>query len=114
MRNSTPKYDRIKEYIEANYNTITLKSLAEHFGYSEKYMSRLISNYFGTSFQKLISSLRMKQGIYFLVSTNLTVEEIAHKLGFKQSANFYRMISNELGVTPSQIRVRCAVGKNEL
>ena len=104
MCTSTPKYEKIKEYIEANYSTVTLKCLAKQFGYSEKYMSRLIRNYFGTSFQKLIGSLRIKKGAYLLASTNFTVEEIAHKVGFKQSANFYRLMNRELGLTPNQIR----------
>ena len=101
---STPKYEKLKEYIEANYSTVTLKNLAKQFGYSEKYMSRLIRNYFGTSFQKLISSLQIKNGTYLLANTNLTVEQIAHTVGFKQSANFYRLMNRRLGLTPSQIR----------
>lgn len=97
--------EKILEYIEASYNVVSLGNLADHLGYSEKYMSHLVKELFGTSFSKLVRSIRIKKAVFFLLNTDLTIEEISHELGFKHSSNFYRLIGNELGVTPNQIRL---------
>lgn len=97
---------KIMHYIELEYKSISLKQLSKHFGYSEKYMSRLIKELFGIGFIKLLNSIRLKKGLFYLLNTEMTIEEIAHELGFKNSSNFYRLMNNELGLTPNRVRLK--------
>ena len=58
----------------------------------------------GISFQEIKDSLRRDQAVVLLSKTNLTIQDIASRLGFSEPAAFNRAFKKWTGYTPGQIR----------
>lgn len=72
-----------------NYATITLKDIAEHFNYTEYYLTKFIKTHTGQNASRLLIEMRLSKACELLVETNSYVEEIAYKVGYKSSGYFY-------------------------
>ena len=100
---SRKAYD-ISAYIEEHHNSVTLNSLAAHFGYTPEYTSRLIRKITGSSFMELLSESRMKHAIALLNSTSLPVSNVANAVGYESTENFIRVFKKRYSMTPSAYR----------
>jgi AraC-like DNA-binding protein len=58
----------------------------------------------GTSFRSLVDELRMGLSVKYLRDTSLTVEEIAHTLGFSEPTNFRQAFRRWTRVSPQKFR----------
>lgn len=58
----------------------------------------------GTSFQGLLSEVRLKLSQHYLTRTNLSIPEIAFLLGYSEQNSFYRSFRDWTGFTPEQAR----------
>ena len=75
----------ILSYIYAHATEkLTLSSVAGAFFISESTLSKRISDITGTTFTKLLTSIRIEKVSDFLVYTDLTLDEIAASLGLKR------------------------------
>lgn len=99
-------FARIIRYIQENYETVTLSELAEMLHYSESYMSRIIKKYLKTTFSDLVRNLRLTRAADYLVTTEMTVNQIAEAVGFDSSDHFTRLFKRSFGVTPTDYRSR--------
>lgn len=95
----------IIEYMQKNYNTITLSHLAEFFNYSERQMHRIIKNATGMTFSDNIKKIRMDQAKELLANPNITICEIADILGYYDASNFRKMFKSCFGISPQQYRI---------
>ena len=100
---SRKAYD-ISAYIEEHHNSVTLNSLAAHFGYTPEYTSRLIRKITGSSFMELLIESRMKHAIALLKSTSLPVSNVANAVGYESTENFIRVFKKRYSMTPSAYR----------
>lgn len=91
-------------YIQNNYQTLTLSSLAEYYHYTEPYLSRLIRQNTGKTFTELIKSLRLNEAVKYLLNTDMKVAEIAEKVGYNSTDHFSRTFRAEYHVSPQQYR----------
>lgn len=91
---------QITAYIEANCDTVSLKSAAAHFGYHPVYLSRLLPEKTGKTFSELLLAARMQRSQLLLTHTELSVEKIAAMLGYSNSSNFYKAFKAYYGVSP--------------
>lgn len=94
----------IIEYMQKNYNTITLSHLAKFFNYSERQMHRIIKTATGMTFSDNIKKIRMGHAKELLSNPNLTVHEIADILGYYDVSNFRKIFKSYFGITPQQFR----------
>ncbi len=94
----------ILNYMYENYSTITLRSTAEHFHYSESYLSNLFRQNFGETFTQSLRRHRMNRAKEYLVTTRWHLEEICEAIGYKDTTQFIRNFKEEFGVTPGQYR----------
>ncbi len=94
----------IISYIQANYQTATLKGTAEHFNYTVPYCSRLIKQLTGNNFTKLLREIRLQQAEIFLRATNISIENLALHLGYENSETLIRIFKKNRNMTPSQYR----------
>lgn len=94
----------IIQYIHANYNTITLASLAEHFHKSKSYLCRYIKQETGYSPTQLLKEVRMKQAALMLKDSQCTVEEIMLKVGYTDISYFYKAFKECYSMTPMMYR----------
>jgi AraC-like DNA-binding protein len=92
------------EYIDHNYKDGTLEELADKTGYSTAYLSRLLKSYTGNNFKQLLQTRKLQQAAYYLENTTLTTEKIIEKIGYENSAYFYRKFSDKYGCSPRQYR----------
>lgn len=58
----------------------------------------------GTSFRELLEELRMEQADRWLLEGELTITEIAHRLGYSDSGNFSRAYRRAKGMSPREAR----------
>ncbi len=94
------------EYIDHNYKNGTLEELAAGTGYSTAYLSRLLKSYTGQNFKQLLQTRKLQQAAYYLENTTLTTEKIIEKIGYENSAYFYRKFSEKYGCSPREYRKR--------
>ncbi len=94
------------EYIDHNYTHGTLEELATQTGYSTAYLSRLLKSYTGQKFKQLLQTRKLQQAAYYLENTTLTTEKIIEKIGYENSAYFYKRFSQKYGCSPREYRKR--------
>ena len=94
----------LMSFLAVNYNHITLHSTAEFFGYSEIYLGQLIKKITGASFSSIICRLQMDHAAEMLLNSNLSLTEIAQKIGCYDSSHFTRKFKKYYGMTPGKYR----------
>ena len=95
---------KITEYIYENSATVTLEELAYVFSYNPSYLSRMIRENCRINFLELVKECRLEKAIMLLASTEDTVEEIAHMVGYRNSTPIYQGIRQKFGISPTEYR----------
>lgn len=91
-------------YIQNNYQTVTLESVAEQFHLSEPYVSKYIKDKSGKTFGEHVARIRMKRAKTLLKNGNMTVENIAYAVGYQNVEHFNRTFKKSFDMTPIQYR----------
>lgn len=94
----------ILQFIEENYQHISLQTLAEKFHYTPQRMSALIKELTGTGFSNYILEKRMTAADDFLLHTNLKIKDISTSCGYINQEHFIRTFRKYYGVTPNEYR----------
>ena len=94
----------ILNYIQSNYNNLSISDLSKFFNYSERHISRLIKEYTGETFVELVRRLKMKKAGVMLKNPQITIEIVAESVGYSTLSHFYRTFKNYYGVTPIEYR----------
>ena len=85
--------DSLLAYINENYaEEIDLETMAEHFGYSKYYFSRMFNGALGTSITDYVSAVRLIHALDMLRRTGCTVSQAALECGFSSLPTFYRVL----------------------
>lgn len=96
---------KIIHYINKHYTeALTLTSIAESFGFSTSYITKLFRNFLGKGTVDYINDLRLADACEYLVSSNLTIGEISNRIGFQNQYYFDRLFKRKYGVTPKEFR----------
>ena len=83
----------------------TIEQLANEFGCSSRTLRRDLAKV-GTSYQSLLSEVRIELAKELLLNTDMSVEDIGERLGYSDPANFRRAFKVWLKQTPAQFRCR--------
>ncbi|WP_167859283.1 helix-turn-helix domain-containing protein [Paenibacillus cymbidii] len=95
----------IIHYIEENFATdLYLEKIAMEVGISSKYVSRMFKEKTGVNLTDYISMYRMTKAKELLVQTNLSINEIAERVGIFSRATFLRIFKKFEGVSPNEFR----------
>ena len=92
------------EYIQNNFRTITLDSLAAVFSYNKSYLSRLILQLTGESFIEIVTRMKLQVGCDFLESTDFSRDQIAEAIGYNTGDYFSKAFKRVYHMSPSQYR----------
>ncbi len=93
----------ILSYIQNHYTTsITMSGMAETFGYSRSYLSKIFKESFNCTFLEYISSLRCRKAAMLLKEKDSSILEISMMSGFDCVRTFYRVFKKHYHMTPSQ------------
>ena len=68
------------------------------------YLSTLFKTETGTTYSQYLRALRVKKAADLMRTTNLKVYEIAERVGYSDTASFYRVFKEELGVSPARYK----------
>ena len=102
---------RITTYMREHYREdLKLSDLAETFGYSDAYLSRMFREYAKVNFKTYLQDIRMAYACRDLLNTDHTIGQIAMDNGFCSSRGFAKDFKKRYGILPSQIERR---GKSE-
>lgn len=91
---------------------LCLNAIADLMGMSPVYLGRLFKALTNKSVGDHITSHRMEVAKGLLEKTNLSVGEIAGRIGILNKSHIYTLFRQEYGVTPSEYRRSC--GKQDL
>jgi YesN/AraC family two-component response regulator len=96
----------IVDYLQASYmdSNICLTTVAERFSLSDVYLSQFFKEQTGQNFSDYIETIRIKQAIDLLISTNLTITEIAEKVGYCSTNTFCRAFKRINGISATKYR----------
>ncbi len=97
--------DSILNYIYAHSSEkLTLSKVAEVFFLSESGLGKRITETTGTTFVKLLTSIRVDRVSDFLIYTQLTLDEIAKLVGFVDASHLSKHFVAKVGITPNKYR----------
>lgn len=105
IHQQSDRMSTILQLIQAQMQTITLRSLAYQLGYSYAYLSRLIKSSTGRSFIDLRRDIRLEHAARLLRETEQTVDSIAHSCGYETRNQLYVQFKAHYGQTPIQYRI---------
>lgn len=95
----------ILEYIMEHYQEgLTLQSVAEAHFLSVPYLSSFFKKNIGITFTEYYNNLRMHYAMDDLLTTDLSIEDIAHQNGFPDSRTFLRLFKEKYQMLPSVFR----------
>lgn len=98
-------FNEILEYVNNNYEkSMGLDDYAKQFHISSNYISRMFKKYTKVSFITYINELRIKKALELLKDTDLSIKEIAQKVGYNNLNYFYKNFRTITGITPKAFR----------
>ncbi len=103
----TKKDDRLMQmlnYIQGNYQTVTLEDMAKVFHLSTPYISKYIREKSGKTFGEQVSAVRMKRAKTLLKNGNMTIENISYSVGYPNAEHFSRVFKKLYKMSPAQYR----------
>lgn len=96
----------ITGYIRENYTKeLSLEMVADRFGYSPSYLSRMFRKYAQTNYKTYLQNVRIEYGFQELANTDHTIGEIALNNGFPNQKAFTREFKKKYGILPSEYRI---------
>lgn len=82
----------------------TLTSLAKKYGISANKINQSFANKYGQTIYSFLSIQRLDQAYQALLSTNVPMKILAHKIGYSHVNHFITAFKKKFGVTPGSIR----------
>jgi YesN/AraC family two-component response regulator len=92
------------DYVNTHYreNNVTLRTVADIFSYTEKYLSHFFKNKMGVGFNEYLGELRLKYAYKLMADGVHSVSEIALKCGFSDPLYFSKFFKKKTGLAPTE------------
>ena len=97
-------YEEIISYIRLNYKDISIKRLSDHFHFHEDYFNRMLKSKTGMTYTQYVQSIRLSEAERLLLHTDLTIDDIASRVGYSNKGYFYKIFVDKNHMTPSKFR----------
>ena len=96
---------QIMQWVETHYaRKFSLDELAEAVGLSRSYTSRIFRQQTGGSIHEYLLTRRIKRGCDLLRTTDLSIDDIAQKVGFSETTYFITCFKKMMQQTPLRYR----------
>jgi AraC family transcriptional regulator of adaptative response / methylphosphotriester-DNA alkyltransferase methyltransferase len=93
--------------VEDEYATeLSLDDIARRVASSRRQLQRAYAEIGGTTFREHLTGVRMNRAAELLASRPLTVRDVAHRVGYRQPAQFAKAFRRHHGAAPSDFRAR--------
>lgn len=102
--NSVYRIPAIIAYMEEHFDTVNVKTIASHFGYSTDHLNRIFRQCTSRTISDMLLKIKMERAQQLLKNPDLTVSNISERLGYKDTTNFTRNFKKYYGTTPQAFR----------
>lgn len=96
--------DYINNQVSLHQGLPTVQYLSEQLNISPGYLSDMLRSHLGQNAQQYIREKLIEKAKERLISTDLTVAEIAYELGFEHPQSFSKMFRTRMGLSPLEFR----------
>lgn len=94
--------NQIHEYIKNNIaRNITISEISNHFGYSPNYIGSLFKKNYNIGLKSYINNQRLKLAKDYLLTSNMTVKQIAHFIGYTDENTFIKFFTYHEKISPT-------------
>jgi AraC family transcriptional regulator of adaptative response / methylphosphotriester-DNA alkyltransferase methyltransferase len=91
--------------VEREYaSDLSLDDIARRVASSRRQLQRAYAEIGDTTFREHLTRVRMDRAAELLARRSVTVREVAHRVGYRQPAQFAKAFRREKGVAPSDFR----------
>jgi AraC family transcriptional regulator, regulatory protein of adaptative response / methylphosphotriester-DNA alkyltransferase methyltransferase len=105
IRLRTSLFEEATEIVDQEYGSdLSLDEIARRVASSRRQLQRAYAEIGQTTFRDHLTRVRMQKAAELLRSRGLTVREVAHRVGYRQPAQFAKAFRRHLGVAPSDFR----------
>ena len=105
IRLRTSLFEEATEIVDAEYGSdLSLDEIARRVASSRRQLQRAYAEIGGTTFRDHLTRVRMDKAAELLATRGMTVREVAHRVGYRQPAQFAKAFRRHLGVAPSDYR----------
>jgi AraC-like DNA-binding protein len=95
---------RLSQFFNTKNAPLTLEMIANDLGLSKRQASRIINQYYHTTFKRKHTDDRIHQAKTLLLTTDLSVKDISGKVGFSSASYFCSTFKQLEGMTPTMFR----------
>lgn len=105
IRLRTSLFEEATDIVDREFaSEISLDDIARRVASSRRQLQRAYAEIGGTTFRDHLTRVRMQKAAEMLATRALTVREVAHRVGYRQPAQFAKAFRRQLGVAPSDFR----------
>jgi transcriptional regulator GlxA family with amidase domain len=91
--------------VESDYaSDLSLDDIARRVASSRRQLQRAYKEIGDTTFREHLTAVRMERAAELLSSRSLTVRDVAHRVGYRQPAQFAKAFRRHHGTAPSDYR----------
>src|SRR3954454_7956821 len=107
IRHRTSLYEDAVAIVEAEYPAdLSLDDIARRVASSRRQLQRAYAEIGRTTCRDHLTAVRMQRAAEMLAARGLTVREVAHRVGYRQPAQFAKAFRRHHNVSPSAYRSR--------
>jgi AraC family transcriptional regulator of adaptative response / methylphosphotriester-DNA alkyltransferase methyltransferase len=105
IRLRTSLFEDAVHIVETEFaSDLSLDDIARRVASSRRQLQRAYSEIGGTTFREHLTGVRMDRAAELLRIRGLTVRDVAHRVGYRQPAQFAKAFRRHHGVAPSDFR----------
>jgi YesN/AraC family two-component response regulator len=98
-------FNQLVKYIEHHYDQeLYIRDLSERFYINQFTCCKLFKKVLGKTFTEYVMEIRLDQACRLMKSTELTIEEIALKVGYSDYFYFNKVFKKHYGLTPARFK----------
>lgn len=107
IRHRTSLFREATAIVEAEYaSDLSLDDIARRVASSRRQLQRAYGEIGETTFRDHLTAIRMERAAEMLTGRAATIREVAHRVGYRQPAQFAKAFRRHHGMAPSAFRSR--------
>lgn len=94
-----------EEYMRNNFsNGITIEDVSKYLSIDRRYLYKLFKKYSGISPKQYLSNIKIAHACDLLLNSDISVTDIAEKVGYSDSLQFSAFFKKQTGISPKKYR----------
>ncbi len=94
----------VLKYIDDNYQTASLKQIANQLNQPNYKISKLLKDFSGKTFSELLVEKRIEKAVELLKSTNHSIVDIINMTGYENASHFYKVFKDKYNMSIKEYR----------